>query len=130
MTDVLVGTNGPRTSDVLCDYLEGTLREEDRVYAINSRRTDDGADLIREGQAGLDRIEERLGDIVPVETRQLVRGNHPKDELLAAARDRDVDEIVIGIRRRSPSNRLVFGSMSQAILLNADRPVVAVPLGE
>jgi nucleotide-binding universal stress UspA family protein len=130
MPPVLVGTNGPETSDALCDYLERTLREGDRVYAINSRRTDDGTDLLREGQAGLERIEERFGDLAAVETRQLVRGNRPKDELLDAARERDVDEIVIGIRRRRPSNRLVFGSMSQAILLNADRPVVAVPLGD
>jgi nucleotide-binding universal stress UspA family protein len=130
MTVTLVGTNGPETSEILCEYLEATVSEGDRLYVINSRQTGDSTEAIRKGKEGVDLVAERLGDRVPVETHQFVRGNHPKDELLDFAAERDVDEIVIGIRRRSPSNRLVFGSMSQKILLNADRPVVAIPLDE
>lgn len=46
------------------------------------------------------------------------------DELLRYSRERDARFIVISGRKRSPVGKALFGSVTQQILLNADRPVV------
>jgi nucleotide-binding universal stress UspA family protein len=48
------------------------------------------------------------------------------DEVLRAAGDVDASVIVVGLRRRSPVGKLILGSSAQRILLEADRPVLAV----
>jgi len=55
-----------------------------------------------------------------------VRGKDPVSDVLDIAEELDADIIVIGIRRRSPVGKLVLGSNSQSILLEAPIPVLAV----
>lgn len=50
----------------------------------------------------------------------------PAKQILAHARDQDATYIVIGGRKTSPVGKAIFGSVTQSILLNADRPVVTV----
>jgi len=57
---------------------------------------------------------------------EYARGNSPAEDLLAVARERAAELIVIGIRRRSPVGKLVLGSNAQDVLLEADCPVLAV----
>jgi nucleotide-binding universal stress UspA family protein len=79
---------------------------------------DDAADLARDVTvATLDsqrhvHHEGRVGDVV--------------EEILAAANKHDARYIVIGGRKRTPAGKALFGSATQSILLNADRPVVTV----
>lgn len=51
----------------------------------------------------------------------------PAEQLLDYSAAHDAEYIVVSGRKRSPLNRALFGSVTQALLLNADRPVVAVP---
>ncbi|SEV80024.1 universal stress protein [Natrinema salifodinae] len=51
------------------------------------------------------------------------RHGEPPEEITNAARELDVDLIVMGGRRRSPVGKALFGSVVQAVLLDADRPV-------
>ena len=48
------------------------------------------------------------------------------DEVVRVAGKVDASVIVIGLRRRSPVGKLLMGSSAQRILLDADRPVLAV----
>jgi nucleotide-binding universal stress UspA family protein len=50
----------------------------------------------------------------------------PEEDLLAYAREQNVDEIVIGIRKRSRMGKLLFGSTAQFLILNAHCPVLTV----
>lgn len=51
------------------------------------------------------------------------RHGNPERQILNAAAEHDVDMIVLGGRKRSPLGALVFGSVTQAVILDADWPV-------
>ncbi|PRY56088.1 universal stress protein family protein [Knoellia remsis] len=100
---------------------EAVLRKTSLVV-INSDR--DGAG---EGSGDLQKaLDDLTGQGVDVETRQLVRGNEPAEDLIAAAEELDAELIVIGLRRRTPVGKLILGSNAQRILLDAPCPVLAV----
>ena len=63
---------------------------------------------------------------VEVEVRQTPHSGDAADEVLRVAQDAAASVIVIGMRKRSPVGKLLMGSSAQRILLDADRPVLAV----
>lgn len=131
MVDLLVGTDTTEASAALADYLAGTVDPADAVYVVNSLPGGEGTDSadVRAGEAAIDAIADALADVpVTVETHQFVRGNQPVEDLLGFAAEVDADEVVIGIRKRSPVGKVVFGSTAQHVLLGSDRPVRCVPL--
>lgn len=50
----------------------------------------------------------------------------PAEEVLEYANREDASYIVIGGRKRSKVGKVLFGSVTQSILLSADRPVLTV----
>jgi len=48
----------------------------------------------------------------------------PADEILDVAEELDADLIVLAGRKRSPAGKALFGSVTQAVILHADRPVM------
>jgi len=46
------------------------------------------------------------------------------DAILDHAEEHDVDALVLGGRKRSPTGKALFGSVTQSVILNTDRPVV------
>ncbi|MGV7223934.1 MAG: universal stress protein [Nitrospinales bacterium] len=65
------------------------------------------------------------GDI-PYETHLLISGRQSGEDLVKFAEQNKIDEIVIGIRRRSKAGKLLFGSTGQYVILNAHCPVVSI----
>lgn len=69
-----------------------------------------------------ERLHEMLTDAgVEVEVER--RTGAPADEILSVAEEFAVDQIVLGGHKRSPLGTLLFGSVTQAVLLDAARPV-------
>jgi nucleotide-binding universal stress UspA family protein len=60
------------------------------------------------------------------EVREIVRGRTPAEDIVGVANEVGADIIVIGLRRRSLVGKLIMGSNAQAILMQADCPVLAV----
>jgi nucleotide-binding universal stress UspA family protein len=129
MTRYLLGVDSEETAGKLVEYMEGRVTDEDTVFAVNSlhgeNRTSD-AEVV-EGRDAIEHVADRLPG---TETHQIVRGNSPQEDLVQFAAENDVDELVIGIRKRSPTGKLVFGSTAQDLLLETKRPTVVVPLTE
>jgi nucleotide-binding universal stress UspA family protein len=65
-------------------------------------------------------------DGIQCETKLLVRGMTPGEDIVDYAREKAIDEIIIGIKRRSKVGKLLFGSNAQYIIIKAPCPVVTV----
>jgi nucleotide-binding universal stress UspA family protein len=63
---------------------------------------------------------------VTYKTHLLVTQQTSGEALIEFAKDHEIEEIVIGIRRRSKVEKLVFGSTAQYIILNAPCPVLSI----
>jgi nucleotide-binding universal stress UspA family protein len=63
---------------------------------------------------------------IPCETHLLIRGLTAGEDLINFAEEHNMDEIIIGIRRRSKVEKIVFGSTAQYVILKALCPVVTV----
>lgn len=55
-----------------------------------------------------------------------VRREHgdPAQRILQVAKEINADAILMAGRKRSPAGKVLFGSVTQSILLSADRPVI------
>ena len=107
---------------------ESLLRQAKLVVVTSARGGghEDGEEL-RAMSAAVEQVRaEIVARGVDVEVQEFVRGNDPADDVLTVAKERDAILIVIGVRRRSPVGKLLLGSNSQSILLNATCPVLAV----
>jgi nucleotide-binding universal stress UspA family protein len=72
-------------------------------------------------------VERRLeAEGLPFETHQYVRGQTPSEDLTQAAREFDAEMIVIGVRRRSTTGKVLLGSNALEILHDAHCPVLCV----
>jgi nucleotide-binding universal stress UspA family protein len=63
---------------------------------------------------------------IPCESHLLIRGLSAGEDLIRFAEEQKIDEILIGIKRRSKVEKIVFGSTAQYVILKAVCPVVTV----
>ena len=63
---------------------------------------------------------------IACETHVLVRGLTPGEDIVDFAKDHKMDEIIIGIEKKSKVGKLFFGSNAQYIILESPCPVVSV----
>jgi nucleotide-binding universal stress UspA family protein len=99
---------------------ECTVRGDDLVVMLTTETA--GSD---NWGAELDRARAALGG-QQMTVRDVTNERAFADELVALSYEDDIDLLVIGLRRRSPVGKLVLGSISQQVLLDAQCPVTAV----
>lgn len=127
MTVYLVGTDGAESSRMLARFVNDTAGPDDHIEAVHVL-TDSDVDTANAGDAALEAFEAELDDGFEVRTRQLNRGRSPAAEMIAVAEEIDADHIVTGLRQHSRTERIIFGSVSQSLVKQTDRPVTLVPL--
>jgi nucleotide-binding universal stress UspA family protein len=105
---------------------EGRLRQEP-LHVVNTTRGDAFVDPRFASADMLAAVRARLEESgVVYEIDQQVSGHEASDELVETADRVKASLIVIGMRRRSPTGKLLTGSQAQRVLLDANCPVLAV----
>lgn len=97
---------------VVTSMLEGT--EKDQKKILDAENNLDQAQVFFKAQG------------IACEKHLLIRGMEAGEDIVVFANEKDVDEIIIGVKSRSNVGRLLFGSTAQTVILEADCPVVTV----
>lgn len=66
------------------------------------------------------------GHKIPYETHLVISNLNFGEELVEFARHNKIDEIIIGVKRKSKAGKFLFGSTAQYVILNAPCPVVTL----
>ena len=97
------------------------------LHVVNTSRGDALVDNRFASGDALDDVRARLdGSGVVYEIEQQVRGREAAEEVVDTADRVKASLIVIGLRRRTATGKLITGSQAQRILLDANCPVLAV----
>lgn len=72
-------------------------------------------------------VVEKLSDAGIEVRKQRTHGSAP-EEILRVASEIDADLITMSGRKRSPTGKVLFGSVTQSVLLDAERPVLVSTL--
>ena len=105
---------------------EAGLREQP-LHVVNTSRGDSLVDNRFASEEALAAVRAQLDSSgVVYEIDQQVGGHQAADELVETADRLRASLIVIGLRRRTATGKLLTGSQAQRILLDANCPVLAV----
>lgn len=63
---------------------------------------------------------------VPCETHQLARGVSPGEDMVFFAEENDIDQLFVGVEKKSKTRKMFMGSTAQYVILKASCPVTAV----
>ena len=128
--EIMVGYDDSRVAkDALDIALQHAQAFNARVHIVTSLVS--GIDIPKKE---FDRIEKKLeyaeslfkDKKIPCKTHLLVRGLQAGEDLIKLDNETDIDEIVIGVKRRSKVGKFLFGSTTQYIILHATCPVVTI----
>jgi nucleotide-binding universal stress UspA family protein len=127
---------------ILVGYEESKVAEAALKLALKHARAF-GADLFIVtsleqshdlGKEDIEAVEDKLEKLkislkindLHCETHAKVSLLSPGEDLVQFAQENDIDEIVIGVKKRSKVGKLVFGSNAQYVIIEAPCPVVTV----
>jgi nucleotide-binding universal stress UspA family protein len=99
------------------DSIQSIDEFSDYSFSIEVDRAEDVAEQFIEGVLG----ENPEGKVSAVG-----RVGDPTEEIISAIESIEPRYFVLGGKRRSPTGKALFGSVTQSVILNSDRPVVTV----
>ncbi|MGH3446412.1 MAG: universal stress protein [Nocardioidaceae bacterium] len=107
--------------------VEEARRRNTSLLVVNAGRGESTNNEKFADDAKAAQLRKRLDDSgVTYSLLRSVSSREPAEELVSMAAEREVELVVIGLRRRSPVGKLLMGSTAQRILLDAECPVLAV----
>jgi len=128
---IVVGYSADRFGRAALEHgIEEAKRRNTTLLVINSTTGEAYSDPHFAAPDEVHDVESHLKECgVAFELTQPV-GVNTADELLKAMDRPDADLLVIGIRHRNPVGKLLLGSVSQQLLLECQKPVLAVKPAE
>ena len=127
---ILIGSDGSNASRQAFEIgLQHARAMDASIHLVTSMEKggEGDIDIIQGAEQHLDRLlEECTAEGIDGQKHLLIRGLSPGEDLVEFAKEKDVAEVVIGVRRRSKVGKIVFGSTAQYVILRAPCPVVSV----
>lgn len=97
------------------------------VAVVSVKGSDSKIDEIEGSEKALNEAQALLEkDGVPCKTHLLIRGLSTGEDLIKFASENNIDEILIGVKKTSRVEKLVFGSTARYVILKSACPVVSV----
>lgn len=97
--------------------------EVDLMYVFTEKEEDAPQQMKSADRVGTVRhAKEKLTD-AGIEVTVLEESGEPAVEIIQALDQGDYDSVVMGARKRSPAGKVLFGSVTQAVLLESSVPV-------
>ena len=127
---ILVGYSGSNESKAAVQ-LAGNLAKplDGKVIIVTSMEggTRERPEDISIAQAHLGEARRMMSeDGIECEIHQTARGLSPGEDLVDFAKENEVDMIVVGIEKKSRTQKIILGSTAQYIILKAPCPVLTV----
>jgi nucleotide-binding universal stress UspA family protein len=127
---ILVGYEKSAVAEEALDLAKKHAKAFDaKVYLLTSLTRSHELQLedIQKSERELEHLRTQFtAEGIACETHAIVSAMSPGEELVQFATENEIDEIVIGVRRRSKVGKLLFGSNAQYVILQAECPVLAV----
>jgi nucleotide-binding universal stress UspA family protein len=127
---ILVGYDGSTSAkEALKLARKHALAFKGSVDIVTSmeKGTEQEQQAIEDAERGLEWAKTMFADKgLDCRTHLLIRGLAPGEDILEFAKESNVDEIIVGVKRRSKVGKLLMGSTAQYVILQAPCPVVTV----
>jgi len=117
------------SKSVLNEAKKSAVNYDAQTLIVTSMVTEDRfhEKEIAEAKSRLEQARENFEkEGLPCLTQLSICGLEPAEDLLRVAKENNVDQIIIGIRKRSQVGKLLVGSVAQYVILNAGCPVLCV----
>ena len=97
------------------------------VVTSMEKGTENQRDEIDQAERGLEWAKSVFVEHdISCQTHLLIRGLAPGEDIVQFASENEINEIIVGVKRRSKVGKLLMGSTAQYVILNAACPVVSV----
>jgi nucleotide-binding universal stress UspA family protein len=127
---IAVGFDGSELSKVALKMAEAHARvfnAEIHVFTLTPHSPELNAPEIAAAEDKLKDIKMHLNkEGIPCETHLVIRSLTQGEDLVNLTRVHKIDEIIIGVKKRSRVGKFLMGSTAQFIILNCECPVVVV----
>ncbi|MFB6094232.1 MAG: universal stress protein [Halanaeroarchaeum sp.] len=113
------------------DYIASLPCASEEVTVILGHAFSSTEQSAPEAMQRVDRVEtvreaSAILDDAGIETTTRELSSPAAEGILAVTADEEIDEVVMGGRKRSPAEKAILGSTTQTVILNADVPVTVV----
>jgi nucleotide-binding universal stress UspA family protein len=121
------GTNSAKEALNLAKSHAKVFGASVEVVTSMQKGTESESKFIEQAERGLEYARSLFEeDGIACNTHLLIRGLTPGEDLVEFANENKIDQIVVGVKRRSKVGKLLMGSTAQYVILQAGCPVVTV----
>ena len=127
---ILVGYDGSNSAKEALDLAKNhakAFKGEIDVITSMVKGTERERQDMNQAKRGLEYAEALFKENnISCKTHLLIRGMSSGEDMVEFAQENNIDEIIVGVKRRSKVGKLLMGSTAQYVILNAHCPVVTV----